>query len=278
MDVWFIIGLPKAIRRRLEVRAKRNDLRIVSVLADDGRQGTFVLLPHPGQTVHRLRAYLDRLNAYNDARILLLPYARIPADVMDEIETTEQLGGKVLKIVAGKDGWPVPASSRLIQPFLEQLIIRLDRELFPQRIVLPSDYFREMSQAHQGLIIPDGALDACDQVAQHRRAFFRKAADAFVEIIKNNGQVGPIDEFFERKGLEYAHTGGITATLDVYDEGTRVISESSNIHLKQGDATTPQAAARIYYHGQALNGHYYLFILYAGPHPETSVRRRWYLK
>ena len=278
MDEVFIIGLPKMIRSRLISEANRNGKRVSSVLADVGKLGTLTLVPHPSQTIFNLRSYIDRLNEISHACVVVLPYAQVPDDVEEELATLKDLGGTAITVMEGENGWPVLNCRRPNSEFSNALYNKLIKELFPENYRRPSEYFLHKSREHGRLIIPDGALVVCDQIPQHRWAFMGKAADAFSILIENNGRVGPLDVFFRNQGLDHAQTGGIRCSLEVYKNGHCIHTEASNVHLKQGDKTTPQSAVRVYYHALTLEEQYFVVILYAGPHPDTDVIRRWYIE
>lgn len=269
----FIIGLPKQLRAKFEAAVKKAGERVSSVLADIGKEGTLQLLPHPGDAVHKLRAYYDQFSGnYGDAYVVVLPYALIPTDVDNELEALEELGAEIVYVSEGDDGWPVLAKkARPDTRFFNEVFNQLMVVVFGNDEELPSDYFRSISEINPHIIIAKNALETCDQVAEHRRDFFRIAADALIKMVDKNGEVGPIDAFFRDLRLEHAQTGGISTTLTVIRDGKQVHHRTTHTHLKQGDNTTPQAAARIYYQGFHWEQQYYVAILYAGPHPEDNI-------
>lgn len=269
----FIIGLPVQIRAKLEADAKKKGIRVTSVLAEIGRKGTFRLLPDPTEAVHKLRAYFDQFGArYEDIFVVVLPYAPIPRDVEDELYALDELGAEIVYVKTGNDDWPTIAKNeRPDTPFFNKVYYLLLAEIFITDELLPSDYFRSMAERNQNLIIAKDALDTCDQVAEHRHDFLRKAADAFFGLVDKNGNVGQRDAFFQSFGLEHAQTGGISTTLTISRDGKTIHHKTANTHLKQGDKTTRQAAARIYYHEFLVDKQYYVAILYAGPHPDDNI-------
>jgi len=276
VDCVFILGLPKAIRARIEGAAKKEGIRISSVLSDIGKKGSLQLLPDPSDAVHSLKAYYDQFSEnYENAFVVVLPYAPIPVDVDGELLVLEEFGAEIVYISEGQDGWPVLAKkTRPDTRFLNEVFQQLMLEILGEEDVLPSDYFRSVAEKNPNFLIIKGALDTCDQVAEHRREFLKMAADALSKFIDKGGRVGRIDAFFGTMGLDHAQTGGINTTLSVFKEGRRIYHKSSNTHLKQGDNTTPQAAARIYYHEFSLEERCYVAVLYAGPHPETDICRQ----
>lgn len=274
MGELFIIGLIKQTQSRVESAARRAGMHVYRIVADLGKERTLMLMPRPDQAIYALKSYIDRYgDNYEDVFVIALPYAPIPDVVRDELEVLEDCGGEVVWVQEGEDGWPKLECEIPDKAFLSSVSSRIIQEftLVDECDELPSVSLRRISEENGRILIASDVYDVCDQVSAHRREFFRKAVSALNEIIQKNGQVGRIDKFFSDVGLDYAQTGGISTKLEVYRDGRCVYSEKSHIHLKQGDKTTPQAAARIYYHGFFLDDKYYIAILYAGPHPDADV-------
>lgn len=266
----FIIGLPKPIRAKIDAEARRNGVHLISILCDIGKEGTLMLLPHPDQAIFRLRNYYEQLEDIDDAYIVVLPYAPIPKDLEVELDLVDTIGGTTVRPIQGQDGWLKNKTKRPDTAALNSICERLFKEIFPTQEDLPSECFRAASEVSPQLIFAEDVFKVCDQVAIHRYAFMKKAADAFSEMVARNGHVGPIDTFFATLGLEHAQTGGIQTTLEVNKGASSIYHKTSSVHLKQGDKTTLQAAARIYYHSFLHETRCYVVVLYAGPHPDTN--------
>jgi len=272
----FIIGLPTSIRARIEADARRNNIHLISILCGIGKEGTLMLLPHPDQAIFRMRSYYGQLEDVDDAYIIVLPYAPIPKDLEEELDLVDTMGGTTVRPKEGQDGWIQNVAKRPDTAVLNSIYKRLLNELIPDNELqaqedLPSEYFRAVSEAIPQLIFADDVFDVCDQVAKHRHAFMKKATDAFSEMVAMNGQVGPADTFFTKLGLEHAQTGGIQTTLQVNKGVSNIYNKTSSVHLKQGDKTTPQAAARIYYHSFLHETRCFVVVVYAGPHPDADL-------
>ena len=240
-----------------------------AIWADVGRKGTPILLPHPNEAIHSLDAYFRR---ESNPKVIVLPYAPVPTEVMEEVETLVELGMGISTVIeSGDPHWPAMKKGRYFDgDFLQQLFTAIEQQLFEPEEVLPAEYLMQLAERCPRLIIPDGSLAFCNDVASHRYSFIKQTGDALHRLCEENGSVGPLFEFFESRGLDYARTGGMTGSLEVFSQGMLVLNQESNDHVKQGDKTTPQAAARVYFQTFDHAGKYYVAILYAGPHPDQQ--------
>lgn len=140
-------------------------------------------------------------------------------------------------------------------------------------IQLPSEAFRAEVAREPKLILAHKALVSADAVAQHRYPFTNRAAKALAEYAKNNG-VAPegLDRFFQDRRLHFAPNGQVEASLSIQQQGKKEIVVLSQWHLKEGDNTTPESAARIYFVHHSINGATLVFVSYCGPHPPGSFK------
>ncbi|MEW9585100.1 hypothetical protein [Paraburkholderia sp. DGU8] len=275
MSVVFVIGLFKSLQRKFDADCVRHGLRNRTVLADIGSKGTLTLLPIERDAIHALRAYLDSLDQYADAHVLVFPYAPIPADLEDELDALSEMGGMVIRGNNGHDGWPALATKKrpdtgVINAAYRRLWLGMP-SVAPAPEPMPSEYFLQVSDANPRILFAPDVLTTCDLVAAHRREFLRRAIDALVDFVAD-GSGGRIDAFFREKGLDHAQTGGISATLEVQWGAKTIHKGTTNTHLKQGDRTTPEGAARLYYQVFSHSERTYVAVLYAGPHPDHDVR------
>lgn len=274
MPEFFVIGLPKAMQRRIEARARRANQSISAIWVDKGKKGTPYLLPHPNEAIYSLRAYMDRENA---PHILLLPYVVIPEEVVLELDAMTELGmGSFFLARAGSDGWPhLDLHDGFDQDFLDQLFAAVSVNLFGAEELPPAEHLQRLAEGCDRLLISQAAIAGSNELATHRHGFIRKCGDVLLLVCKSQGQVGTLFEFLESHGLDYARTGGITTTIQVFDSAGRlVVSQDSNDHIKQGDKTAPQAAARVYFQTFQHADLFYVAIAYAGPHPDANVTIR----
>lgn len=275
MDEVLIVGLPRALLARFIARAKRAGLIVTTVLADVGKEGTPRLLPDPSGAIHTVRAYSERVAP---AAIVALTYAPLPENVVGELCAISALNmGSVDVIEQGRVGWPLWNRRRgFDQEFIDCVFLKLEDLLCGGQVaVIPSQYIRNLASQNNRFLIADNSLDVCDGVALHRHKFLRDSANALNDLCGAQGGVGRLEDFFQQRALDYAHSGGSTVTVEVFQNGKRVYKQQTNDHLKRGDATTPQSAARVYFHAFHLaDTSYYVAILYAGPHPRGDFTRR----
>lgn len=275
MPAVFVIGLFKSLQRKFDADCGRKGIDGRSVLAGIGAKGTLTLLPFENEAVHAFRGYVDSLVAYTDAHVVVFPYAPIPADLEAELETVAEMGGVVIRASNGQDGWPALGKKQKPDTaIINTAYTRLWNALpatEEDETPCPSEYFRLVAEANPQIIFATGVFATCDTVADHRYDFLRSAVDALVEFAMD-GAGGRIDAFFRARGLDHAQTGGITTTLEVYAGAETIHNDSSNMHLKQGDKTTPQGAARLYYQVFTHRELTYVVVLYAGPHPDRDIR------
>lgn len=271
-----VVGTPAPLGRRFEAAANQRGAFVVNVITAIGKEGWLEFRPDRDQAVEALRGFFSRLDDDDLGRVVVLPYTPLHQALSDEIEALSELGTEVIRAEPGVDPWPdQPSRGSLDQAFLDQLFAAM-MGLFPGQAAVdlpPSEYFRRIAEQNPRLIIPEGALDVCDEVAKHRYKFMRRAADAFDAFLRD-GAGGRIDAHFTKFGLGHAQSGGINATFRlIAATGEELHAATSNTHLKQGDKTTKAAAARIYYQAVEVKRVSYVAVLYAGPHPDNDLTR-----
>lgn len=276
MNTVYLIGLPDALRKRLEAEARRHDTRIPATYCKLGPKGDFRLEPFSPHSVHGIQSYMDSLGDYAEADVIVLPYAPLPQELTNALAVVEEATDSFYAPNAGEDGWPAKPKPNAGEAFLNALYKRLVEELFPadDAGVSPREYFLSLAAANSRFIIAEGALDHCDAVAATRYEFLRQSADALLAFISAAmGSTGRIDAFLAERGLNHAQTGGITATVEVYLDGGLIHERACNTHIKQGDKTMRIAAARLYYDLFVVGDSAHVVILYAGPHPDSGCAR-----
>lgn len=280
MGAVFIVGVPVDTRKRFIADAVRGSLRVETVPAALGDEGYFRLKPTPEAALHALNAYMDELADYKDATVLVLPYTPLPDDLKTELKCLkDEIGADVTFIKAGEDGWPKATVGGFGDSFHEAVYAALVRRYFPEgkpKLLSPSECFEALAKRCSNIIIPGSSIALCDKVAPHRHKFMRTAVEAFEELATDGLDGLTIEDFFSSYKLKHAQSGGIVAGIQLFKTGQEqpVFSSYTHTHLKEGDGTTPVAAARIYYHHFDYEKTIYLAILYAGPHPDTNVTRQ----
>lgn len=273
----FIIGLPKIIRSRVEAALKSSGVFVKAILVDRHRKHDILtLLPDVSQAPGLLRAYYDGLDSYDLARVYVLPFVVLPQELESELDTLEELGGEIVDFVMGEAGCPSleHVNPKLDQAFQDAVVkLLVDEIAGTQGGVLPSSHIQSVLDRTPTLIPLGDAISLCDAVAPGRYAWVNNAIDALADIIRAKGQVGEFEAFFSQRGIKHAQSGGITVSLDVARPKAAMLQVKCNTHLKVGDKTTPQSAARLYYHAYGGDPDYYIFLLYLGPHPERDISR-----
>ncbi|WP_162956966.1 hypothetical protein [Pseudomonas aeruginosa] len=270
----FVVGLLKPLNKRFESHCARNGLYSRAVLADIGREGTFTLLPVGQDAKHALHAYVDKLNDYQDGLVVVLPYADLSDDLRHELETLAECGCTVIWAANEEDAWPKikrrqKPDTSILNAVYERLLHCLPG-IQQNAITSVSDHFQAVLEKNDHIHFHDSILDCCNAVAPHRYEFMKSAINALSDFIAL-GSDGRIDAFFRERGIEHAQSGGINTTLKVLLNGHEIYKKTANTHLKKGDKTTPEGAARIYYQIFHFDDASHLAILYAGPHPESDV-------
>lgn len=267
-----IVGLPVQLRTRLIGTAKRRGVSLTVLLTDFGPKGTLWFIPSAELAHHLLNTYTESLGEdLGSGEILVLPYAHVPPEIDQELAAVEELGGRVRRVLGSEAGWPPLPPGKLDQQFLDAVYAAVVSTL--PASTSPAARFAELAAENPRLLITKGSLEQCDDVAPHRYEFMVRVANAFDQLLRK-GAGGRIDAFFAKLGLDHAQSGGVTTTLKLLNSDDDVILEaSSNMHLKQGDKTTPSAAARVYYQLISINGVQHIALMYAGPHPEDDITR-----
>ena len=280
----FIIGLPDNLRTRVQVKLNQQDIGADYILAGKGSLNRFVLFPDESHGAQMLSAYIRKIGEdYEQASVFVLPYAPIPLDLQDDLDTLEVVGGSVRYFHQACNGWPSlhPKKPKLDQPFVDAVYTLLICAVVGEQqaeVVLPSEHLRQAMAGNPELIVVGDAAELCDEVSPGRYPFLISAIDAFVELIRRKGDAGcELERFFAQSNLTLAQSGGITVDLDILSGGRSVRKHSCNTHLKKGDATTPQVAARVYYDFWLHENVFRVFLLYIGPHPERNLTRTYHL-
>lgn len=272
-----IIGMPVSIRAGFELAARTHGIDLFLVLAAPGNQGPLQLRPHIGQAASDLEDYLDALPYWSEAHVIILPYTDLPEALDDLVVIVEDAGGCVIEPSQGEEGWPTaPRGKAPDRAFYDALYSKLAQRLFPPPEVvacpLPSASLRSALARQKFLVAADSVFDHCDDINHLRHQFVADTLDAFVDVL-TNGPGGRIDAFFDTRGLTHAQSGGSKVKVEIWCSGVKLKAFSIQTHLKRGDHTTAEGAARIYYCTFQLREFKYLGVLYVGVHPDGEMAR-----
>jgi hypothetical protein len=276
-----VIGLPKGASQLVDRFATEAGLQLNRVYAEVGRSGALVLVPKPEHCLPEVHKYLDQYDSgtaaadFNGSRIVVLPYAELPPDCIRELQEAEALGVQVDFPDPNSDAtWPkLSRKSRPDQAFQVALSARLQQHLLPVDTGLPpAEFIAKLASTCPRLLIAEGALDDCNAVAAHRYVFLRAAVTALVDAVEDDLSER-FDEFCDKRGIHHAQTGG--SLYSVTFAGTpKLAVVKCRTHLKRGDRTTREAAARVYYTFVDIDGVRHVALLHAGPHPSGDQKRR----
>jgi hypothetical protein len=159
------------------------------------------------------------------------------------------------------------------QEFLDGLYFSIVELTAVDSVECPSERFITANLRSSRFVVAEGAITSVNEIAHHRYSFIERAVSALAEIAEGR-QIGSFDTFFTTKGLNFASSGGITVTPEIWRNGERIASQPTNHHLKQGDATTRVAAVRLYFDVIQDGDERFVVVLYAGPHPDKDLTRR----
>lgn len=132
----------------------------------------------------------------------------------------------------------------------------------------PTVAFRTAADDAARLILHPDALATADEMAEHRWEFANLAAGLLARYAKGE-QLGPARDWKSIYGVEFAVNGQIAFKYKIrHGAGSReVVSEW---HLKEGDRTSRESAARVYFTRVEIAETVWVVVSYVGPHPEDG--------
>lgn len=137
--------------------------------------------------------------------------------------------------------------------------------------LLPSQAFADASARQQRLHIVNGALNESNNLDPLRHPFCNNAAKALEAYASSGGSTGAgLADWFRGYQVDYAANGQVSFTYDAHLGSNHVRDRYSEWHLKQGDRTTREKAARVYFHNIRLEGDFHVIVFYCGPHPDDG--------
>jgi len=142
-------------------------------------------------------------------------------------------------------------------------------------ILKPSEAFLKAAREQPRLIIAERALEYADQLTGLRFGFANNAASALADYAQRAGMhVGDLGSFFQDREVIYAVNGQVRVSYKIVVDGRVVSTRSTEQHLKKGDNTQWQNAARVYFDAIEDRGTGLVVMLYCGPHPSANFEAR----
>lgn len=131
----------------------------------------------------------------------------------------------------------------------------------------PAKSFENISSTGTRVLLADHALDRADEISAHRWMFVQNAAKLLSRLAA--GEVlGRREDWKRDFQVPFAGGGKVSFSYRLEgDHGKREV----NWHLKEGDRTTPEGAARIYFDERKILDVKHVLVFYVGPHPDNGV-------
>src|SRR3546814_6053103 len=107
----FVIGLPNALRQRLEAVARRHDVDLGLAMIAINKRGHLVFVPFEGQACADLESFSQGCN-WDQLTVVVLPYVPIGTHLQESLEVLHENGAQLIAPAAGVDGWPVRSEER----------------------------------------------------------------------------------------------------------------------------------------------------------------------
>lgn len=132
----------------------------------------------------------------------------------------------------------------------------------------PSESFTDAAKSSPTLLLHDDALVVADQLDETRWAFAGTSADLLQRLAARDPGLEPPRSWKAVHGVEFAPNGRVSYgyTIDVGGEH----SSKTEWHLKAGDKTSAERAARIYFMSRMVGSTQLVLVSYVGPHPRDG--------
>lgn len=135
----------------------------------------------------------------------------------------------------------------------------------------PSDAFRGAASRTSYLVLHPDALKMADEIAEHRWSFTADAADLLARCALGE-PLGALRDWKRNYGVEFAPNGQVSFRYEGTC-GTEVRRNRTEWHLKEGDNTSRESAARIYFERVDFESGLRVVVFYVGPHPPDGERQ-----
>jgi len=268
----FVVGLPSNLRARFVAEAARHGERPeISLVVK--QQYRYEFNPPNGQCVADLTNFAMG-QEWRDLIIVVLPYVALPPEMKPELQVLMDEGAKVIRPIRGENGWPLRLMSQEADDDFTGEVYKalVDQLGWGAAPASAAEKFRKSAQKLGDYQILGDALDRCDDVHHTRHRFLKTSAELLEKFCKKRGAINMgMAAYFEERGVDFAMTGGVKTTIFLMKGDRQVHKQVSNMHLKEGDGTTPIASPRIYFQHLDKHQQFRLYLLYVGPHPSKDV-------
>lgn len=121
------------------------------------------------------------------------------------------------------------------------------------------------------LIIHPDALYYADQLVEHRWRFVTASADLLARYASGE-QLGALRDWKQNFAVDFAANGPVSFKYE-WTHVSECRKGRTEWHLKEGDNTTRESAARIYFDRVEFSKGARVVVLYVGPHPDNGERK-----
>ncbi|MCP5532855.1 MAG: hypothetical protein H7A48_06760 [Akkermansiaceae bacterium] len=158
---------------------------------------------------------------------------------------------------------------------LNAVIAEIEREdVVEKNAECPSVVLKQFGESLSGNVLFAEDWDRyADEITAQRWMFVSEAVSALIEYAANPAVASHgLDQYFSERGLKFATNGKVEVSYRVVDaEGKLVVSNATKWHLKEGDKTTAEDAARIYFATENVGKRWLMIMLRVGPHPSGPI-------
>ena len=153
------------------------------------------------------------------------------------------------------------------QPLREWLV---PKDRVPITYGKPSAAFLAAARRSSLLVLHPDALMSADELVEHRWEFATLGANLLARYASGDS-LGPLRDWKGDHGVDFAANGRVSYKYRATC-GTDVRDSRTGWHLKEGDNTTRESAARIYFARVDFNSGARVVVFYVGPHPDNGER------
>jgi len=134
----------------------------------------------------------------------------------------------------------------------------------------PSAAFLAAAKRSAGLVLHPDALRTADELVPHRWEFATRSADLLARYADGES-LGALRDWKSNHGVDFATAGRVSYKYRAMC-GDLVRNDRTEWHLKEGDNTTRESAARIYFARLECPSGARVVVFYVGPHPADGER------